>query len=94
MRISLSPSMQLLFLSTLSGDIMPVTLRPYFIPSSEIECPPTSRAPASVTLSLPPCIIFPNIFISMLSGKHTMLRAVSGRPPIAYISERAFAAAI
>ena len=50
--------------------------------------------PASATFSAPPCIMRPSTFRSMSSGKHTMFRAVTTRPPIANTSLSAFAAAI
>ena len=39
--------------------------------------------PASLTFSLPPNMIFPRMFKSMASGKHTMFKAVFTSPSIA-----------
>ena len=89
-----SPLFGVLFLKILSGCIVPVTLNPYFISLSDIEWPPVKIPPASWTLDNPPDSISPNILISSFSGKHTIFKAVLTVPPIAYMSLKAFAAAI
>ena len=67
-----------------SSWIVPVTARPYFISSSVIVCPPTMTAPASVTLSCPPCSISASTSMGKrLLGKPTIFKAESGVPPIA-----------
>ena len=51
--------------------------------------------PASLALSAPPCMISDKIVLeSFCIGNATMFNANNGFPPIAYISEREFAADI
>ena len=58
-------------------------------------CPPTIGMPASSALSEPPLRIDDKTSLgSSLIGKPTIFNAKRGFAPIAYISDKAFAAAI
>ena len=76
-----------------SGCTRPNTERPYLGSSSSMECPPTTNAPASRTLSAPPRSTSPTTSVPMQLGKARMLSAVTGFPPMANTSDRALAAA-
>jgi len=71
-----------------------MTTSPYFGSLSLMVWPPAMTAPASFTFSAPPRRIAAMISGGRLSGKAAMFRANSGRPPIAYTSDSAFAAAM
>ena len=73
----------MVFFFTSVGFTKPVTLNPYLMESSRIECPPTKAHLASTNLLFPPSIILPKIFKSSFSGKHTIFKAVFTSPPIA-----------
>ena len=78
-----SPLFVPLFFFTSIGFTKPVTLNPYLMESSRIECPPTKAHLASTNLLFPPSMILPKIFKSSFSGKHTIFKAVLGVPFIA-----------
>src|SRR5271166_6212944 len=57
-------------------------------------CPPMTVQLASTIFDSPPASISSSTFTSPFSGKHTMVSALSGRPPIAYTSLSELVAAI
>mmetsp|Transcript_81346 Transcript_81346/g.225220 ORF Transcript_81346/g.225220 Transcript_81346/m.225220 type:complete len:209 (+) Transcript_81346:347-973(+) len=93
-RISASPSRNALFFQIFFGCRTPMTARPYFGSVSSTEWPPRIWMPASAHFAWPPRRMSSSTPIgSRCEGKPTMFRAKSGVAPIAYMSERAFAAA-
>ncbi len=93
-RTKTSPGFAEEFFQTLSGCTIPSTDKPYFGSSSSTVWPPTSRHSASFILSAPPRRISVSTHGSRQLGKQTIFMAVSGTPPIAYTSDKEFAAAI
>ena len=77
------------------GSTSPTATIPYLGSASSIECPPTTGMPASRAFSAPPRMISSAIPSgSSFRGNERRFSANRGRPPMAYTSERAFAAAI
>ena len=67
----------------LTDDLAMVQTLDFFPPMVEDPYIFGQIAAASRTFSLPPCMIFPRIFRSISSGKHTILNAVFTSPPMA-----------
>ncbi len=94
-RIRLSPGCAPEFSQIRDGCATPVTESPYFSSRSSMLCPPARAAPASWTFSMPPARIARRTLLSIVvMGKQAIFMAVMGRPPMAYTSLRAFAAAM
>ncbi len=94
-RISRSPGAARSMVIRAAGSARPVTARPYLGTGSSIVCPPATKHPACAATSAPPRSTWPRMARSSPSpGQATRLTANSGRPPIAYTSDSAFAAAI
>ena len=78
----------------MSSSIIPVTANPYFGSLSSILCPPIIVHPAWFIICKPPFRTSESMSNDKSSlGHETSCKAESGFPPIAYISDRAFAAA-
>ena len=94
-RISWSPGAARSMVSSAAGWARPVTARPYLGTGSSIVWPPATKHPARAATSAPPRSTWPKMARSSPSpGQAARLTANSGRPPIAYTSDSAFAAAI
>ena len=94
-RISRSPGAARSMVISAAGSATPVTARPYLGTGSSIVCPPATKHPACAATSAPPRSTWPKMARSSPSpGQAARLTANSGRPPIAYTSDSAFAAAI
>jgi|FLOH01.1.fsa_nt_gi hypothetical protein len=94
-RIRTSPARAQVLRHSRSGWTMPVTDKPNFGSSSFMVWPPTRTAPASVIFSSAPATIPASTSgPSFDMGKPTRFRQVKGRPPMAYTSLRALAAAM
>ena len=93
-RISWSPGAARSMVSRAAGSASPTTARPYLGTGSSIVWPPATKHPACAATCAPPRITWPRRAMSSPSpGQAAMLTANSGRPPIAYTSDSAFAAA-
>ena len=93
--VSGSPGRPASLRSSRSGSTSPVTAMPYLGSGSSTLCPPATWQPASpATVSPPRSTSAASSNGSTSRGQHSRLSATSGRPPIAYTSDSALAAAI
>src|SRR5580693_5784873 len=94
-KISWSPGAARSMVISRSGSARPTTARPYLGTGSSMVCPPAITQPASAATRAPPCRTWPSRAMSRPSpGQAARLTANSGRPPMAYTSDSALAAAI
>src|SRR5580700_11036190 len=94
-RISWSPGAARSIVMSRPGSARPTTARPYLGTGSSMVCPPAIAQPACAATSAPPRSTWPRIARSRPSpGQAARLTANSGRPPMAYTSDSALAAAI
>ena len=78
-----------------AGSASPVTAMPYFGSGSSTLCPPATWQPAAVATSIAPASTRRASSPGSTSRGHpSRFTATTGRPPIAYTSDSAFAAAM
>src|SRR5580658_1336423 len=94
-KISWSPGAARSMVISAAGSARPTTARPYLGTGSSMVWPPAMAQPASPATCAPPWSTWPRIAMSRPSaGQAVRLTANSGRPPMAYTSDSALAAAI